>query len=261
MAFRFRKSLSLGKGVRLNFTKRGVSVSAGRRGARITTGTSGTRVSASIPGTGVGYTKKLASRGSHENTANVSSMNFGGLLALIGVLGCIASLSAPEWFAYSIPAVLLGLLWSRRIKKKRQVQLAALEVADELAVLLEKLNKGKSLTARLKNCQAALHLLETVRQLDRRQKVVTNQKQLRRLLEAILRVLPVVDAFEKAELKKLEGNYKSALKNSDKALSLCQENNVSDRDLAKCEARDQKKRKLTIRRMSDFRKQLVAKVT
>jgi hypothetical protein len=53
---RFRKSIKLGPGVRLNVGKRGAGVSAGVRGARYSVHSSGRRTaSVGIPGTGVGY--------------------------------------------------------------------------------------------------------------------------------------------------------------------------------------------------------------
>lgn len=61
MGFRFRKSVSLGKGVRLNFSKRGVGISAGVKGLRFGVGPSGARLTAGIPGTGIYYEKRLGS--------------------------------------------------------------------------------------------------------------------------------------------------------------------------------------------------------
>src|SRR5262245_33405635 len=58
MALRFRRSVNLGGGVRLNIGKTGVGVSAGTRGARYSVHSSGRRTaSVGIPGTGLGYTK------------------------------------------------------------------------------------------------------------------------------------------------------------------------------------------------------------
>lgn len=58
MGLRFRKSVSLGKGLRLNFGKKGVSLSAGVPGAHVTYSTTGRKTtSVGIPGTGVSYVK------------------------------------------------------------------------------------------------------------------------------------------------------------------------------------------------------------
>ncbi len=49
MGFRFRKSIGLGKGVRINLSRRGVGWSVGR-GARSTAGPTGQRWTCSPPG-------------------------------------------------------------------------------------------------------------------------------------------------------------------------------------------------------------------
>ena len=58
MGLRFRKSISLGKGVRLNISKKSIGLSAGVKGARVSVNSKG-RVTKSvgIPGTGIGYVK------------------------------------------------------------------------------------------------------------------------------------------------------------------------------------------------------------
>ena len=62
MGFRIRKSISLGKGVRVNLGKNGISsVTFGKRGApHVTVGKRGTYVGASVPGTGISYSQKIS---------------------------------------------------------------------------------------------------------------------------------------------------------------------------------------------------------
>lgn len=56
MPARFRKSVSLGGGVKLNLNKKSLSVSAGPRGARYTVSSTGRRTtSVGVPGTGLSY--------------------------------------------------------------------------------------------------------------------------------------------------------------------------------------------------------------
>jgi exonuclease VII small subunit len=55
MGFRFRKSVRLAPGLRVNFGKTGTSLSVGGRGATTTISKRGVRNSISVPGTGVGY--------------------------------------------------------------------------------------------------------------------------------------------------------------------------------------------------------------
>ena len=57
MNFRFRRSIKIIPGVRLNVGKRGVSASIGVRGAHVTVGKDGTRSTVGIPGTGASWTK------------------------------------------------------------------------------------------------------------------------------------------------------------------------------------------------------------
>jgi len=56
MGFRFRRSIGIIPGVRLNFGRRGTSVSVGVRGAHMTVGPTGVRKTVGIPGTGMSYT-------------------------------------------------------------------------------------------------------------------------------------------------------------------------------------------------------------
>jgi tetratricopeptide (TPR) repeat protein len=66
-SFRFRRSVKLGPGVRLNVSKTGLGVSAGPQGARMSMHSSGRRTtSAGIPGTGLGYTATRSGAGQQQ---------------------------------------------------------------------------------------------------------------------------------------------------------------------------------------------------
>ena len=56
MGFRFRRSVKLFPGLRLNFGKRGISASFGVRGAHVTYGPTGTRTTVGLPGSGLSHT-------------------------------------------------------------------------------------------------------------------------------------------------------------------------------------------------------------
>jgi len=58
---RYRKSVKLSKGVKLNLSKSGVSMTTGVRGFSFTMGTNGTYVNAGIPGSGLSTRKKVGS--------------------------------------------------------------------------------------------------------------------------------------------------------------------------------------------------------
>lgn len=60
MGFRFRRTLQLMPGVRLNFGKTGVSTSIGPRGAKLTVGPRGITRTLGLPGTGLFHTAKIA---------------------------------------------------------------------------------------------------------------------------------------------------------------------------------------------------------
>jgi hypothetical protein len=59
MGFRFRRSVRLFPGVRLNFSRSGVSTSVGVRGASMTFGSHGTYANVGIPGSGLSYRTRL----------------------------------------------------------------------------------------------------------------------------------------------------------------------------------------------------------
>jgi uncharacterized protein DUF4236 len=56
MGFRFRRSIRILPGIRLNFGKRGVSTSIGVRGAHVTVGHGKVRETVGLPGSGISYT-------------------------------------------------------------------------------------------------------------------------------------------------------------------------------------------------------------
>lgn len=58
MGFRFNKSINLGKGARINFSKSGVGASLGTKNFRVTKKAGGgTRKTFSLPGTGLSWVK------------------------------------------------------------------------------------------------------------------------------------------------------------------------------------------------------------
>lgn len=58
MGLNFRKSLSIGKLFRINFSKRGIGVSAGVKGARVSLNKDGLRETFSLPGTGLSWSER-----------------------------------------------------------------------------------------------------------------------------------------------------------------------------------------------------------
>lgn len=63
MGWRYRKSISLGKNIRINFSKNGIGYSWGIPGYRKTiSANGGTRKTYSIPGTGISYVESSSSK-------------------------------------------------------------------------------------------------------------------------------------------------------------------------------------------------------
>jgi predicted negative regulator of RcsB-dependent stress response len=74
MGFRFRKSVKIMPGLRLNFSKSGVGLSAGVRGARVSINSRGRMTrSVGIPGTGIGYVTSSSLTGSSRRTSRSST--------------------------------------------------------------------------------------------------------------------------------------------------------------------------------------------
>lgn len=78
MGMRFRKSVKICKGVRVNFSKSGASLSLGGRGHGITFGGSGTHAHVGIPGTGLSYNTRSgnlrSTRSSPQSTTSKSTV-------------------------------------------------------------------------------------------------------------------------------------------------------------------------------------------
>lgn len=86
MGFRFRRSIKICPGIRLNFNKKSVGVSMGTTGARYTINSDGRKtVSAGIPGTGLYWTETKKSNNSlnYKNNSSSTSNNINCLIWFI----------------------------------------------------------------------------------------------------------------------------------------------------------------------------------
>lgn len=98
MGFRFRKSLKIAPGLRINLSKSGVSYSLGRRGLTTNISSRGIRETVGIPGTGLSYSKNISENherlhegkkhGSDEKTSPLAWIVLWAVIALmfIGVV-------------------------------------------------------------------------------------------------------------------------------------------------------------------------------
>jgi len=120
MPFRFRKSIKLGKGFKLNLSKSGVSTSIGGKGLSLNLGKRGPRVTAGIPGSGISYSSNLTSPksvGSSPPTNHINAAStraplsrktilsvLGGFIALCCI--CLGAASVADklgWLPTSTP--------------------------------------------------------------------------------------------------------------------------------------------------------------
>lgn len=99
MALRFRRTLKIAPGVRLNLTKTGVSARVGPRGAGVTAGTSGTTVSAGIPGSGLHVSQKVR-KNTPQSTEKKSDAMSEPKTTGLGFFG---------WLG--VCAIIFGILW------------------------------------------------------------------------------------------------------------------------------------------------------
>ena len=143
MGFRFKKSINLGNGVRMNIGKKGIGFSAGVKGARISYGADGkVRTTSSIPGTGISYTstlnknkaKKGVNNSGNDIDANVYRVNNGitnhkplyifhrfCVIVLI-LLGALLTLVEPiglSFIAFGIISWVLGGFYKNKARKDK----------------------------------------------------------------------------------------------------------------------------------------------
>jgi hypothetical protein len=97
MGFRYRSSIRLAKGLRINLSKSGASLSVGRPGATVNFSKRGTRATVGLPGTGISYSETKPWGHQADRPAGSSAPARRGFslawLALIGVaIGIVAAL-------------------------------------------------------------------------------------------------------------------------------------------------------------------------
>lgn len=97
MGFRFRRSVRIIPGIRLNFSKSGISTSIGGRGATINFSKRGTRTTVGIPGTGLSYSEMVPKADGSPHQAQMpngdqASNQANGCLALL-VIGLVIALA------------------------------------------------------------------------------------------------------------------------------------------------------------------------
>ncbi len=126
MGFRFRRSIRLLPGIRVNFGKTGSSVSIGGHGATVNVSSRGTRTTVGLPGTGLSYSTFARRKGRSDVGASDALPNpemrpeggseggfFVSLFHLVGALlrlvfVCVVLLV--QWGV--IAALVIGIAWA-----------------------------------------------------------------------------------------------------------------------------------------------------
>lgn len=101
MGFRFRKSVRICKGVRVNLGKNGASLSVGGRGSTMTFGKNGVRSTVSIPGTGISYSETYG-RSSSRSSSGVQSRS--AAAPALTPLDCAVSIDTEGNFSFKTRA-------------------------------------------------------------------------------------------------------------------------------------------------------------
>jgi hypothetical protein len=136
MGFRFRRTLSLAPGLRLNISRSGVSTSVGVRGAHVTIGHGNVRHTVGIPGSGLSYTTVNRLGGSRD-TGSLAELivvifrvvQYLPLLVLYGafIYGCYFAIKG--WHPVLIVLTLMLFTWKFISNLGRFAELVSQDVA------------------------------------------------------------------------------------------------------------------------------------
>jgi Protein of unknown function (DUF4236) len=131
-SLRFRRSVRLAPGVRLNFNKRSVGVSMGVRGARYSVNSDGRRTrSLGIPGTGLSYRSQSGPRRRTASSDDPVDL-FWKTTAPKYIAGALLVLAAIKFWYVSVPVgtVILFVAWLRSQGSRPQSQQTQQHVAS-----------------------------------------------------------------------------------------------------------------------------------
>ena len=141
MGFRFRRSVRLFPGVRLNFSGSGISTSIGVRGASVTVGPRGSQLNVGLPGTGLSYRQPLSSSPRRRTPApSITPAHLGPPIA--------PEIPAPT----GPPPVLAG-----EIRSAANEELTSVSLQDLRDLLAEAHQEGLRLRQELPGADAELH--------------------------------------------------------------------------------------------------------
>lgn len=151
MGLRFRKSIKIAPGVKVNFNKNSVSTTLGTKGAHHTISTSGKRTtSVGIPGTGISYTetsgsttKRISGTSNHSTTRKRSKRKSsnkntgkGCLGAFLGLLLIGLALALYTWAWIPALGVIIYAALSKKHDKKQKFKLIGISIVVFISSLI-----------------------------------------------------------------------------------------------------------------------------
>lgn len=138
MGFRFRKSVKIAPGVRVNFGKKSSSISFGKKGARYTVSSTGRRTSTfGIPGTGLSYStsskkkkKSPKEKPVIQNNENLNKAKLNPLairifiliVAVVMFIYGIVNITSSGWILVIIGAVVILVVLKQYRRKSSSAQ-------------------------------------------------------------------------------------------------------------------------------------------
>ena len=104
MGFRFRKSIKIAPGLKVNLGLKGVSLSIGGKGTTVNVGKNGVRGTLGIPGTGISYSENIIKRSSLRPTTTnddnfVTKITFYFIVFMV-IAGIVSSITTPSLKEY-----------------------------------------------------------------------------------------------------------------------------------------------------------------
>lgn len=105
---RFRKSVKLAPGVKLNVNKKSVSLTTGARGLHHTVGSKGARTTVGIPGTGLSYTSSSSKKRTPTKEVAETKKGYSWTTIIIAVLAISLVIGVfVEYWQYLVPAIVI----------------------------------------------------------------------------------------------------------------------------------------------------------
>jgi hypothetical protein len=152
-------------------------------------------------------------------------------------------------FTYPRAAILSGIaivvvmflyFWADAGSKERKAKIADIQtLSNKLQKHLEMVNNGKTIPARINNCDKAIEILEEIQALDPDQKLTQhNSESLISDLLSVKKTIPVEKLLEKASKAQFKGSQKLEQNALVDALYHCKTEGLADRDFSRAETVD-----------------------